>query len=171
MNDPGESALRIEYENSFWDAYRHQLGTILFLWPIQALILLALVPAAIQVVPTHGIIVAAISVIVFGVIFLIFQAILAVFVTAIMTNRSVLTRHVIELEDEGLREETAFNRSVFYWDGIHKVVDRWGMVSIYVAPGLAHLIPHRAFESADGRLSFVQEVRRRIDAAKLVNPA
>src|SRR4051794_24832867 len=41
-------------------------------------------------------------------------------------DKSVVTRHVLEVRDDGLLEETAFNRSLFYWPGLFKVVSRVG---------------------------------------------
>ena len=37
-------------------------------------------------------------------------------------SKSVLTKHIIEVNDEHLYEETEFNKSFFYWPGVFKAV-------------------------------------------------
>lgn len=62
-------------------------------------------------------------------------------------NHSILTTHNIEIQEAGLLEETKFNRSLFYWPGLVKVVSRPGYMAIYVSSQQAHVIPKRAFSS------------------------
>ena len=79
-------------------------------------------------------------------------------------NRSVLTRHVIELRDEGLYEATQFNQSMFFWPGIVKAVRLVGYVAVYVTPHIAHIIPKRAFSSPSDVEEFIQTIRRKMRA-------
>jgi hypothetical protein len=49
-------------------------------------------------------------------------------------NRSVLTKHIVEILDDAFLEETKFNKSFFYWPGVVKAVSRPGFVAVYVTP-------------------------------------
>ncbi|MFS2036681.1 YcxB family protein [Polaromonas sp. CT11-55] len=80
-------------------------------------------------------------------------------------NKSVLTMHIVEIQDEAFFEETKFNKSFFYWPGIVKAVSRPGFVAVYVAAHMAHIIPNRAFSSKEQRDRFLALVREKIDAA------
>jgi hypothetical protein len=81
-------------------------------------------------------------------------------------NKSVLTRHILEVQDDGLLEETPFNKSLFYWPGVVKVVSRIGFAAVYVSSQQAHVIPSRAFASGASRDKFITAVRAKISAAK-----
>jgi hypothetical protein len=80
-------------------------------------------------------------------------------------NRTLFTHHVVEIRDDGLHEETAFNRSVFYWPGVVKAVSRPGFAAVYVAAHNAHIIPARAFASSAEKHLFVTQVEERIRAS------
>lgn len=77
-------------------------------------------------------------------------------------NKSVLTNHIIEIQDEALYEETKYNRSYFFWNGIVKIVRRPGFIAVYVTPHMAHIIPNRAFTSSQQVSCFVDDVKSRI---------
>jgi hypothetical protein len=80
-------------------------------------------------------------------------------------NKSVLTKHTVEIQDEAFFEETKYNRSYFFWNGIVKVVRRPGFVAVYVTPHMAHIIPKRAFGSKARMLSFINECKNKLSAA------
>jgi hypothetical protein len=79
--------------------------------------------------------------------------------------KSVLTTHIVEIQDDAFFEETKFNKSFFYWPGIVKAVSRPGFVAVYVAPHMAHIVPNRAFSSKEQRARFLALVREKIAAA------
>lgn len=81
-------------------------------------------------------------------------------------NHSVLTTHSIEVQESGLLEETRFNRSLFYWPGLVKVVSRPGYIAIYVSSQLAHVIPKRAFSSKSEAEKFKAMVLERMQSAR-----
>ena len=81
-------------------------------------------------------------------------------------NDSVLTHHTVEIQDGALLEETKFNKSLFYWNGVIKIIRRPGFVAVYVAPHLAHVIPIRAFSSTAQGAEFTALVKQKIHAAK-----
>lgn len=81
------------------------------------------------------------------------------------SNRSIFTRHIVEVQDEGLHEETKFNRSVFYWPGVVKAVARPGFAAIYVTAHHAHIIPNRFFTSLVERNEFLSLVQKHINGA------
>jgi hypothetical protein len=64
-------------------------------------------------------------------------------------NRSLFTRYVIEIQDDALYAETPFARSYHLWKGITKVVSRPGYVAVYMNAHAAHILPARAFSSAE----------------------
>lgn len=55
-------------------------------------------------------------------------------------NTGILTTHVVEVLSDGFLEETKFNKSLFYWPGVIKVVSRPGFVAVYVSQHAAHVI-------------------------------
>lgn len=80
-------------------------------------------------------------------------------------NKSVLTTHIVEIQDDAFFEETQFNKSFFYWPGIIKAVSRPGFVAVYVTPHMAHIVPNRAFSSKDQRDQFLALVRKKMSVA------
>ena len=80
-------------------------------------------------------------------------------------NKSVLTDHVVEVQDEGLYHETCFVRSVHYWSGVATAVRRAGFAAVYLSSHGAHIIPRRAFASDQQVDQFVALVGERIRAA------
>jgi hypothetical protein len=81
-------------------------------------------------------------------------------------NHSVLTTHRIEIQEAGLFEETKFNKSLFYWPGLVKVVSRPGYIAIYVSSQQAHVIPKRAFSSQSEAERFKTTVLERMQPAR-----
>jgi hypothetical protein len=81
-------------------------------------------------------------------------------------NKSLLTDHVLEVQDEGLYHETRFVRSVHYWPGVATAVRRAGFAAVYLSSHGAHIIPRRAFASDQQVDRFVELVEERIRAAR-----
>jgi len=78
-------------------------------------------------------------------------------------NQTVITRHIIELQEDALLEETRFNRSYFFWDGgVHKIAVRANRVAIYISPFMAHIIPPSAFSSHEQKLQFIEQIRSKL---------
>lgn len=77
-------------------------------------------------------------------------------------NKSLLTDHIVEVQEDAFYDETRFNRSFHYWPGIAKIVKRPGFVAVYINELAAHVIPRRAFSSAEQANTFVSLVRERI---------
>ena len=77
-------------------------------------------------------------------------------------NRSLLTQHVVELQDDAFYDETAYGRSYNYWPGINKVVLRPGFTAVYTSAHVAHIIPRRAFASDEQVWQFVAAIRDRL---------
>jgi hypothetical protein len=80
-------------------------------------------------------------------------------------NKSLLTTHVVEVQDQAFYEETPFNRAFHYWPGIARVVRRPGFAAVYISASAAHIIPRRAFASDQDVDRFVALVEDRIRAA------
>lgn len=79
-------------------------------------------------------------------------------------NESILAKHVVEVQDDAFYEETKYNRSYFYWNGIVKVVKLPGFVAVYVTPRMANIIPRRAFYSPAHENDFVANIRAKINS-------
>jgi len=77
-------------------------------------------------------------------------------------DKAILTKHIIEIQDDALYEETKFNRSFFYWNGIYKIVRRPGFIGIYVTKHMAHIIPASAFKSENERSEFFNGIKEKL---------
>ena len=78
-------------------------------------------------------------------------------------RKTILTAHTISLGEDGLHEETPFNRTVHFWNGgIVKVV-RWpNVIGVFVTALSAHIIPVRAFRTDAEANEFVSAIRERM---------
>ena len=157
--------MRVEYKNTFFDIFLFQ-AVHQFLSPaLQALsgVLWALIfwtesldgPAAL----------AAAVALVFWVAMWLAQFLFNAIYLASKSNRTFLTTHIVEVQDEGLYEETEFNKSLFFWPGIIKAVSRPGFLAIYISGQQAHVVPKRAFASKSEMESFFQRVVSKIAQA------
>ena len=98
---------------------------------------------------------------------LVFSTVLFLLIIAgtalLTTSRSdlgVVGEHRIELQDDGLTEETRVNRSKNTWEGIRAVKSTGRYIMIYTTQSAAHPIPKRAFPSpaeADAFFRFAEE--------------
>ncbi|MEK1942538.1 MAG: hypothetical protein AAAB16_19385 [Pseudomonas sp.] len=155
--------MRIEYENKFRDVLVfntvHQFRSPV----LQGFILFCTLLAVWGFWRTQGIIFTLVyAAFLYLVIWLIQSTFNCLYLYS-RKNHSVLTRHVIELQDGALMEETPYNKSYFFWNGgVHKVVARANRVAIYISPFMAHIIPPEAFSSKEQKLEFIKIVRERI---------
>ncbi len=69
-------------------------------------------------------------------------------------NRSLFTRYIVEIQDDALYSETQFAKSYNFWKGITKVVSRPGYLAVYTNAHAAHILPARAFSSAEQMQQF-----------------
>jgi hypothetical protein len=79
-------------------------------------------------------------------------------------NRSLLTKHIVEIQDDAFYEETQFNRSYHFWPGIAKVISRPGFMAVYINGSAAHILPGRAFSSPEHRQEFMSALKGQLDA-------
>ena len=86
-------------------------------------------------------------------------------------NKSLLTKHIVEVQEEAFYDETQFNKSFHYWPGIAKVIKRPGFAAVYINALAAHIIPRRAFSSEEEMTRFVAVTRERIHASKATKNA
>ena len=82
----------------------------------------------------------------------------------LLTRRSdsILTDHVLELQDEGLYDTTEFHQLRVFWKGMRRIVTFPGLIAIYVAQHSAMLIPNRAFASVNARHQFLAAIKERL---------
>ena len=88
----------------------------------------------------------------------IFQLVFNLFSLYSKSNKSVLTQHTVEIQDEALFEETKYNRSYFYWNGIEKILQAAGFIAVYVTAHTAILIPRRSFKSVELKNKFYESL-------------
>ena len=93
-----------------------------------------------------------------------FQLVVNLFVLYSAKNRTLLTDHEVEIQQDCFYEENPFSRSFHKWAGIVKVADRPGFVVVYINVHAAHIIPNRAFESKSQRGDFLRQIRAKIAA-------
>ena len=71
-------------------------------------------------------------------------------------GRGQLGSHKISLNEQGLVESTAVGESHISWAGVDRIEQNEEYIFIYTAPNAAHVIPKRAFHSAQETDSFYQ---------------
>ena len=161
--------MRIEYENKFSDLVlfnaAHQ-----FLSPVLhglILILIAYIFWNELHYYTHGNVVTAGLTAFFWYLGLwAFQFLFNIIYLFSKKNKSFLTNHIIEVQNDAFYEETKYNQSFFYWSGIVSAVSRPGFVAVYISGQSAHIIPNRAFDSKAQRTMFLSAVKEKILAHK-----
>lgn len=157
--------MRIEYRLTFGDYMlfnaMHQLLSV----PLQLLYLLFAGMIYLMSIEDSGMFGAAMAALIAYVFMWLFQFIFNVLYTYSRKNKALLTRHVVEVQDDAFYEETEFGRSFHYWPGIAKVVSRPGFAAVYINALAAHIIPRRAFSSDQHLAEFVNTIRERVRAS------
>ena len=161
--------MRIEYRNKFSDILLFNAVHQFLSLPLQGLYLSLFAFIFYSESLTSSLVLAAVTALLWYLALWVFQLLFNVVYLFSRKNGSVLTDHVVEVQSDALLEETRFNKSLFYWPGVVRVVSRPGFVGIYVTPHLAHVIPTRAFESEQQRVQFIALVRDKIRAAKIMD--
>jgi hypothetical protein len=157
--------MRIEYENTFFDLVRYQAIHQFLSVRLQVFFLLFFLFIFWMESLTGDLLSGAVTAFIWWAgIWIVQFAFNAVYFWS-RRNPSVIGRHVIEVQDEALMEETKYNKSFFYWPGVAKAVSRPGFAAVYVTPYMAHWIPNRAFASRAQRDDFLALVRKKIRAA------
>src|SRR5882757_4375872 len=152
--------MRVEYEVGYRDRFVFNL-THQFLTPAisGAFLLLPLLVFLIEI-RTRPVILSVVSA---AIVFLAMWIAQAVFLAIVLITRrsdSVLTQHVLEADEDALRDSTQFNESRYFWPGILQVVARPGFVAVYIAQHSALIIPSRAFRSKHVRRQFVELIKK-----------
>jgi hypothetical protein len=156
--------MRVEYEVGYRDKFVFNL-THQFLTPVISgtFLLLPLLIFFIEVRSRPVIQCLALAVMLFLIMWL-FQAVFLAIVLITRRRDSVLTQHVLEVNEEALRDSTKFNESRYFWPGILQVVARPGFVAVYIAQHSALIIPSRAFPSRLARRQFVELIKKYMHA-------
>lgn len=159
-----DHTMRIEYELKFRDYVLFNALHQFFSAPVQ--LLFCALPAAIfysslsdQSLCASAIVAILVYLAMWGL-----QLLFNVLYLKVGKNRSLLTRHIVEIQDDAFYEETQFNRSYHYWLGLAKVINRPGFIAVYINANAAHIIPSRAFSSAEQRLEFLTALRKKTSA-------
>jgi hypothetical protein len=88
-----------------------------------------------------------------------FQLIFSIVYLFFGKNRSLLTKHQVEIQPGAFYTETSFSRTYHYWPGIVRVVKRFGFIGVYINGQAAHIIPNRAFSSVEQREAFLSGLK------------
>ncbi|MEQ1603901.1 MAG: YcxB family protein [Pyrinomonadaceae bacterium] len=73
-------------------------------------------------------------------------------------KNGLFCEHKILFEETGFTESTDVNRSFHSWEGVDKIAETAGYVTIYVRLGQGYFIPKRAFPSKQAVLDFIDAV-------------
>jgi hypothetical protein len=152
--------MRVEYEVGYRDRFVFNL-THQFLTPAisGAFLVLPLLILLIEI-RTQSVIQSLVWA---AIVFLLMWIAQAIFLAIVLITRrsdSVLTQHVLEADEVGLRDSTKFNESRYLWPGILAVIARPGFVAVYIAQHSALIIPSRAFPSRQLRKQFVELIKK-----------
>ena len=157
--------MRVSYKNSRRDLFIFSTVHQMLSPVMQAFFVVFSVMFGLSVTNHRYVVVMALCLIAYVALWLV-QILANAIIIALRNNRTVVTEHSVELLDDGLLEETSFNKSLYYWNGITGVAARPSHLAIYVAPGIAHLVPNRAFSSRAARLNFMKKIQERVAAAR-----
>jgi hypothetical protein len=80
-------------------------------------------------------------------------------------NRSLYTKHVVEIQDDAFYEETQFAKLYYFWSGLAKVIVRPGFIGVFINANAAHILPSRAFSSPEHRQEFLASLMSKLNAA------
>jgi len=152
--------MRIEYENKFLDLFLFNILHFFLMLRVHVLVMLLMVYVfwSYRYVGDNPLGYSLFVTLKYFISYWLFIFILYAFYLYFRDNRSVLTKHSIELTDDYLLEETKYNKSYFYWPGINKIVQRPGFIAVYISANGAHVIPNRAFPSRSEREKFVMKL-------------
>lgn len=107
-----------------------------------------------------------------GIIALLFALVmtLIVFLTLVFrSNRGLIGKHELVINEAGVREKTEFNDSLFRWSGFHKLISTTHYFYLYVNEGSVHVVPKRSFASEQACDSFEKVILKYFPRSSL-NP-
>lgn len=160
--------MRIQYKTTYWDIYKFNVvHSFLSPWyqggqGLAALWLFSLFMDS----PTANFVVAAFFAFVWWIALWLIQWIFFALIGVGKNNRPMFVEHTAEIADEGLLEETKFNKSIYYWPGVVKFVKRPGFFALYISGQQAHVIPKRFFASKEQMDEFQHLVEDHIRRSK-----
>lgn len=74
-------------------------------------------------------------------------------------GEAIVGPHRLVIDDSGITEETAVNRSTNSWRGIHKINVTRKYIWVYTTPMNLHMIPRRAFPTYEASQAFFERAR------------
>lgn len=77
-------------------------------------------------------------------------------VAVVFGNQRLYTRHEVKPLEDSLEVCTPYARQYYYWQGLERVLNTPWFIAVYVNKHAAHVIPNRAFPSAEVRKDFVK---------------
>ncbi|MEM9398836.1 MAG: hypothetical protein AAF984_01390 [Verrucomicrobiota bacterium] len=76
------------------------------------------------------------------------------------SNRPVITKHELEIANDDLIETTEYNISKHKLSSINRIVDRFGLLMIYISTLHAHVIPIKSFSSSEELRKFKNKLEQ-----------
>lgn len=153
--------MRIEYETKLKDVVLFGILNFFLSFRAQAFVMILMLYVFWSRLSYNSVLYSVIYTICYYIGFWLFLFIFFPLYLCSRDNRSMFTKHTMEITDDYLLEETKYNKSYHYWFGILKVVSLPWYIAIYIAGVSAHVIPNRAFKSREEREEFLKKVLSR----------
>ena len=162
--DPA-NVVQVEFELKYLDLLLFNAAHQLLSPLVQAFVLLLGVFIFVQERKGHGVgSAAATALFWYGLIWGAQLAFTAIYLIS-RKNKTLLTRHIVAVQEEAFLQQTQYGKSTTYWPGVGKAVSRPGFVGVYTSQNAAHIIPNRAFRSDSQRREFLSYATERIRRA------
>lgn len=158
--------MEVVYNNSFGDSLKfniyHQSRnpfTIVF----STIIALLFLPwQSFKPLNALNLMIIVLWVVVFYLLYVLINIFFLLIILPFSKNKSFLTTHKINLNDESLIEETKWGTTIYKWNGIHKLKKTKRYLYIYLSPTSAHIIPKKSFSTIDEYNIFVDYIQNKI---------
>jgi hypothetical protein len=81
-------------------------------------------------------------------------------------NKDMLGKHIITVNEEGIKEESKNGDSRINWDGVEKVAEAENHIFIYISSVMAYIIPKSIFEDDNTRDEFLKLLYKKTEKDK-----
>ncbi len=158
--------MRIEYINTFLDIFRFNVGHQIRHPLVQTMLVVCAILITFSKPPHENLQVCFLfAALVYSLLWVPQLALLGLYLL-VRRDKTVLTSHILDISEQGVRETTPYNSSTFLWSGIVALAHRGSHIAIYVSQNGAHVVPMRAFKSHQEGIEFFQALTRFQNAAR-----
>lgn len=81
-------------------------------------------------------------------------------------NRGVLGKHSLTLDEAGIEEETAVNKTFTKYEGVNRLDETGELLLVFISASAAHIIPKRTFPSEREKDEFWNFLTAKLKAAR-----